>query len=95
MKKLIVASLLALFTATASAEAFTATKPIICGNTQEVFESLKSFNETTIYAGVNPDNHVISIWVNHSAKTATVTESNSQVTCILTIINNLQYKQIF
>ena len=95
MKKLIAASLLVLFTAVARAEAFTATKPILCGNTQEVLESLKDFKETIVYAGINADNHLISVWVNPSAQTATVTESNNQITCILTIINNLKYKEIF
>jgi hypothetical protein len=53
------------------------------------------FKETIVYAGINADNHLISVWVNPSAQTATITESNNQITCILTIINNLQYKQIF
>jgi hypothetical protein len=95
MKKLIVASLLALTICVANAEAFTATKPILCGNTAEVLESLKDFKETIVYAGINADNHLISVWVNPSAQTATITESNNQVTCILTIINNLQHKEIF
>jgi len=95
MKKLIAASLLVLFTAVVGAEGFIATKPILCSETQEVLESLKEFKETIVYAGINADNHLISVWVNPSAQTATVTESNNQITCILTIINNLKYKEIF
>jgi len=95
MKKLIVASLVALTICTANSEAFTAAKPILCGETQEVLESLKDFKETIVYAGINADNHLISVWINPSAQTATITESNNQITCILTIINNLKYKEIF
>lgn len=60
-------------------------QPAVCGETPRMINAIREFNESVVWASVDVDGMVVSVWINEATKSFTIvrTSKDKKTSCII------------